>query len=219
MGQPIVVVEKPSVNRGIVRFETNRALTGMGHEHYTSGVEVRGNRPPDELARRLLDRDNVHGVHINGSVVTVDLAKGHTSEGLKEVIEDLYIFYPETVEDDGDGAEAHEGEGDLGDAAAPEATAEPATVTDEDVDDAPAPDHEPAVPAAEAAAVDEAEAEAETGDVPAEAAAPSADAVTAADEVSEADVRADEGDAPTVDQEPVSDESAPDEPTEAAAEG
>ncbi len=33
MGQPIVVVEKPSIaNPGMVRFETNRALTGMGHE-------------------------------------------------------------------------------------------------------------------------------------------------------------------------------------------
>ncbi len=129
MGQPIVVVEKPSVNRGIVRFETNRALTGMGHEVYRAGDEVRGNRPPDELARRLLARDNVHGVHINGSVVTVDLAKGHTSEGLKEVIEDLYVFYPETAEEDGDAA-AVDGE-------APESDAEVLAEVAEDADAAP----------------------------------------------------------------------------------
>lgn len=110
MGQPIVVVEKPSVNRGIVRFETNRALTGMGHERYASDEEVRGNRPPDELARRLLAHESVHSLHINGNVVTVDLAKGHTSEGLKQVIEDLYIFYPET--EDGDASDDEVSDGD-----------------------------------------------------------------------------------------------------------
>jgi hypothetical protein len=161
MGQPIVVVEKPSVNRGIVRFETNRALTGMGHEHYAAGEEVRGNRPPDELARRLLARENVHGVHVNGSVVTVDLAKGHSSEGLKEVIEDLYTFYPETAETEAEAETETEAEaeadaspeGDLGDgAAAPETAADPGSEVDESADDAPAPVHEPAVPAEEASA-------------------------------------------------------------------
>jgi len=231
MGQPIVVVEKPSTNRGMVRFETNRALTGMGHELYGAGDEIRGNRPPDELARRLLAHESVHGVHINGSVVTVDLAKGHTSEGLKEIIEDLYIFYPETAEEEGGAVEPHEGEADLADAAAPEMAAEPETVADEDADDAPDPVHEPAVPAEEAAAEADAAAEAQepaadetAAEVPTEDAAPSADEVVEADEVSEADVQADEGAAATLDQEPVAadepeaDEAKADEP-EAAAEG
>lgn len=131
MGQPIVVVEKPSIaNPGMVRFETNRALTGTGHERYQEGTEVRGDRPPDELARRLLAHGTVAAVHINGSVVTVDLAKGRDSEGLAEIIEDLYIFYPET-EDDGtedavaaDGsAPEPEGEGEQADAAVEEASA------------------------------------------------------------------------------------------------
>lgn len=99
MGQPIVVIEKPSIaNPGMVRFETNRAITGMGHERYVAGSEVRGDRPPDELARRLLAHGGIETVHINGSVVTVDLAKGRTSDGLKQIIEDLYIFYPATDE-------------------------------------------------------------------------------------------------------------------------
>jgi hypothetical protein len=34
MGMLISVVEKPSAKHGIVRFETNRALTGMAHERY-----------------------------------------------------------------------------------------------------------------------------------------------------------------------------------------
>ena len=95
MGQSIVVTEKPSSNRGVVRFETNRALTGMGHERYVAGTEVWGNRPPDELARRLLAHGSVAGVGINGNVITVDLEKGFDSTGLKEIVENLYRFYPD----------------------------------------------------------------------------------------------------------------------------
>ncbi|HRW38545.1 MAG: hypothetical protein KDB04_01280 [Acidimicrobiales bacterium] len=98
MGQSIVVNEKPSSNPGVVRFETNRALTGMGHERYVAGTEVWGQRPPDELARRLLAQPSVAGLQINGNVVTVDLAKGFSSEGLLEIIEGLYRFYPDAPE-------------------------------------------------------------------------------------------------------------------------
>lgn len=96
MGQSIVVIEKPSSHPGVVRFETNRALTGMGHERYVAGTEVWGDRPPDELARRLLQHDSVAAVQLNANVITVDLAKGYGSDGLKEVIENLYRFYPDT---------------------------------------------------------------------------------------------------------------------------
>jgi hypothetical protein len=95
MGQSIVVKEKPSSTPGVVRFETNRALTGMGHERYTPGTEIWGHRPPDELARRLFEHPAVAGVQINGNIVTVDLAKGYTSEGLSDVIVNLYRFYPD----------------------------------------------------------------------------------------------------------------------------
>jgi hypothetical protein len=95
MGQSIVVLEKPSSTPGIVRFETNRALTGMGHERYTAGSEVWGNRPPDELARRLLAEPSVAAVQLNGNMITVDLAKGFGSDGLLGIIEDLYRFYPD----------------------------------------------------------------------------------------------------------------------------
>jgi hypothetical protein len=98
MGQSIVVNEKPSSNPGVVRFETNRALTGMGHERYVAGTEVWGQRPPDELARRLLAQPSVAAVQINANIVTVDLVKGYGSEGLLEIIVDLYRFYPDAVE-------------------------------------------------------------------------------------------------------------------------
>ncbi len=98
MGQSIVVTEKPSSTPGITRFETNRALTGMDHERYVAGQEIWGERPPDELARRLLAKPSVAGVQINGNMVTVDLFKGFDSAGLLEVIENLYRFYPDAPE-------------------------------------------------------------------------------------------------------------------------
>lgn len=100
MGQPIVVSSRPSrANRGVVRFETNRALTGMDHERYTAGREIMGDRPPDELARRLFAHGGVARVHINSNVITVDLAEGASDVGLAEIIEGLYIHYPSTSRD------------------------------------------------------------------------------------------------------------------------
>jgi len=98
MGQSIVVTEKPSSNPGVTRFETNRALTGMDHERYLTGQEIWGERPPDELARRLLAKASVAGVQINANMITVDLLKGYDSTGLLEVIENLYRFYPDAPE-------------------------------------------------------------------------------------------------------------------------
>jgi hypothetical protein len=94
MGQPINVVEKPSSTPGVARFEINRSLTGMGHEHYASIDDVLGHRPVDELARRLFDTGGVTEVHANGSMVTVHLADGWTGEKLLDVIRGLYIYYP-----------------------------------------------------------------------------------------------------------------------------
>ena len=93
MGQPVAVVEKPSARRGIVRFEANRNLTGMGHERFTSAADAIGPRPAAELARRLFATGAVAGIHIYMNIVTVDLNKGHTPDGLQEIIENLYIYY------------------------------------------------------------------------------------------------------------------------------
>lgn len=98
MGQPIVVNEKPSAaNRGVIRFETSRMLTGMGHERYRAGDVIQGHRPPDELARRLLELDSVAGLHVHGNMITVDLNRGYEADGVRAVIEDLYVFYPENL--------------------------------------------------------------------------------------------------------------------------
>ena len=97
MGQPITVVEKPSSRTGVVRYETNRALTGMGHERYRAGDEILGTAPADELARRLFDRGGITGVHVNGNVVTVEPAEAE-AEGIDEVIASLYLYWVEGVE-------------------------------------------------------------------------------------------------------------------------
>ena len=93
MGQPVSVVEKKTSKPGVVRFELNRSLTGMAHEHYRSEADIRADRPPDELARRLFARGGIDGVHMYSNEVTIDLAKGASSEGLAEIIEGLYIHY------------------------------------------------------------------------------------------------------------------------------
>jgi hypothetical protein len=93
MGQPITVVERRSSRPGIYRYEINRSLTGMGHERYRAGDVVDGDRPVDELARRLLAPGRIDAIHMNGSVITVEVARGYDSTGIADVIRDLYIFY------------------------------------------------------------------------------------------------------------------------------
>ena len=97
MGQPITVTETSTTRPGVVRFELNRSLTGMGHERYHSRADATGVRPVDELARRLFDHGGVEGVHVYSNVVTVDLIEGQSSDGLKDVVENLFIYYSEGV--------------------------------------------------------------------------------------------------------------------------
>jgi hypothetical protein len=97
MGQPITVVAKPSSRAGVVRYETNRALTGMGHERFRAGDEISGGTPTDELARRLFARGGIAGVHVNGNVVTVEFSDTGF-DGVEEIIAGLYLYWVEGVE-------------------------------------------------------------------------------------------------------------------------
>lgn len=98
MGQPVTVVEKPSSRPGVVRFEINRSITGMGHERYQSADDALSDRPPDELARRLFAHGGVQYLHINSNVITVSLLAGHTTAGVQDIIEDLFTYYRPGVE-------------------------------------------------------------------------------------------------------------------------
>jgi hypothetical protein len=104
MGQSVGVVEKAAGSPGIVRFELNRTLSGQGHERFASAVDARGDRPSAVLARRLFDTGQVAAVHVYSNIVTVDLAKGRDSNGLAEIVGDLYQYWlpgvePPTFED------------------------------------------------------------------------------------------------------------------------
>jgi hypothetical protein len=104
MGQIVNVVERPSSRPGIVRYETNRALSGMGHDRFVRGQVIDDDRPVDELARRIFARGGVTSVHVNGGMITVDLEKGHTADGIADIIRGLYTFYldPGAELDEGD---------------------------------------------------------------------------------------------------------------------
>jgi hypothetical protein len=93
MGQIVNVVERQSARPGIVRFETNRALSGTGHDRYVAGQVIDDVRPTDELARRIFARGGINAVHINGSVITVDLEKGYDAAGIADIVRGLYTFY------------------------------------------------------------------------------------------------------------------------------
>jgi hypothetical protein len=98
MGQQVVVVEKPSPRPGLLRFETNRSLTGMGHERFASMSDAVGPRPAAALARQLLSTGKVDSVHIYGNIVSVDIAKGFTGDGLADVVRNMYQYWKPGME-------------------------------------------------------------------------------------------------------------------------
>jgi hypothetical protein len=65
----------------------------MGHERFTAPEQAIGPRPSAELARRLFATGRVDSIHMYQNVVTVDVKKGFTSEGLADVLEHLYIYW------------------------------------------------------------------------------------------------------------------------------
>ena len=95
MGQPVRVAERPSsVRAGTVQFETNRPLTGAGHRYYNSAADAASAEDPaDLLAWRLFQRGGVDHIHVYGNVATIDLSRGHTSDGIAEIIEELFAHY------------------------------------------------------------------------------------------------------------------------------
>lgn len=98
MGQLVAVTEKPSATPGVVRFELNRTLSGQGHERFRSVLDAYGNSPSDELARLLFATGKVAGVHVYANIVTVDLEKGYDSDGLAEIVRNMYQYWKAGVE-------------------------------------------------------------------------------------------------------------------------
>lgn len=93
MGQLVGVVEKPSTAPGVVRFELNRSLSGMGHERFTSPADAVGPRPSAALARELFGTGKVASVHVYGNMVTVGLERGYDSAGLSDLVTEMYRYW------------------------------------------------------------------------------------------------------------------------------
>ena len=98
MGQQVAVTERPSPRPGVLRFETNRSLTGMGHEHFTSMSDAVGPRPAAALARQLLSTGKVDSVYIYGNIVSVDITRGFNAEGLGDVVRNMYQYWKPGME-------------------------------------------------------------------------------------------------------------------------
>ena len=95
MGQPVRVAQRPSAARpGTVQFETNRPLTGAGHRHYRNQSDAASAEDPaDLLAFRLFERGGIDHLHVYGNIATVDLQKGHSADGIVDIIEELFAHY------------------------------------------------------------------------------------------------------------------------------
>lgn len=93
MGQLVAVTEKQSATPGVVRYEVNRTLSGQGHERFRSVLDAYGATPSDELARQLFATGRVAGIHVYSNIITVDLEKGYDSDGLADIVRNLYQYW------------------------------------------------------------------------------------------------------------------------------
>ena len=98
MGQQVSVVEKPSPRPGVLRFETNRSLTGMGHERFSSVLDAVGPRPAAALARQLLSTGKVDSVYIYSNIISVDISEGFNADGLGDVVRNMYQYWKPGME-------------------------------------------------------------------------------------------------------------------------
>lgn len=97
MGQPITVTVRNGVRDDVRHFELNRSLTGMQIQRYRAGEAIPGDKPPDELARRLFEL-GVSAVTIYSSVVTVVAPPGQwgtLEPRVLDTIANLFIYYRE----------------------------------------------------------------------------------------------------------------------------
>lgn len=98
MGQPVAVIEKPTALPGVIRYEINRPITGMDHEIFRSIDDVVADRWIDTLARRLFERGGIKTISANSNGITVTLLDASPPGGIKEIIEELFIYYRPGVE-------------------------------------------------------------------------------------------------------------------------
>jgi hypothetical protein len=95
MGQTITVSVRAGGRPEVRFFECNRSITGMAIEVYSAEAPPEGQRPPDVLARRLIEM-GAQRVTVYSNVVTVEAPAGvwSTLEGqVVHALEHLFEFY------------------------------------------------------------------------------------------------------------------------------
>ena len=96
MGQPITVSVRRGARADIRFFNCDRSITGMAIEVYTPGSErLGGQRPPDVLARRLVDAGAAK-VTVYSNIVTVEAPADLWADlepKAVHMIEHLFEFY------------------------------------------------------------------------------------------------------------------------------
>ena len=97
MGQEITVTARAGAAPTVRIFDSNRSITGMAIESYSSLEETVGARPPDVLARRLFDLGATR-VTVYSSAVTVEAPEDRwptlTGE-VEQAIQHLFGYYGE----------------------------------------------------------------------------------------------------------------------------
>ena len=97
MGQTITVSVRTGTSPEVRFFDTNRSLTGMAIERYSSADDPRlvANRPPDVVARRMFAL-GATSVTVYSNVVTVEAPAGRWAElepKAVHTIEHLFHYY------------------------------------------------------------------------------------------------------------------------------
>jgi hypothetical protein len=95
MGQEITVTARPGASPAVRVFGCDRSLTGMAIERYASAQDALGPRPPDVLARRLLELGATR-VTVYSSDVTVEAPPERWADlepKVAEAIRRLFGFY------------------------------------------------------------------------------------------------------------------------------
>lgn len=96
MGQAITVISRSGVRPDVRIFKLDRSLTGMAIERYVAATPPVGNRPTDQLARKLLELGSA-AVSVYSNEVIVEAPAQVWSKlepAITEVIENLFIYYP-----------------------------------------------------------------------------------------------------------------------------
>jgi hypothetical protein len=96
VGQLITVTVRQGASPSVRMFDTNRSLTGMAIERYSSPEQAAGGvRAPDVLAARVLAM-GATSVTVYSNVVTVEAAPERWAElepGVVAAIEHLFGYY------------------------------------------------------------------------------------------------------------------------------